>query len=275
MYRWTVEVTRRSSDDSTEIVRLFEWGEYRGLEEVATTVDGRPLRRRRETADGDLVFTEAMRYRSDGTLRETRRCRPTEDEGETECITIRYGDGGSSWTELIETPDEVSVRRFDAAGRPTYEREEPIDRDDTAPPREVWFEYDQSGLIERRVVEGDRRERYRYADGRVVSEAVHEGRRLVRSVEREFDEEGRIVLAEVLAEGRAYQEAWEYDNGGHRMVRSVGGRQTVVEERDENDSGVTTRFRDGEAVVREIVERGEVIRREILLEGEVIRVEER
>ncbi|MFP4152996.1 MAG: hypothetical protein ACLFSV_09130 [Alkalispirochaeta sp.] len=266
---WAVSVERDApgARRTEETVSLYRYGEYRGGERLYLDADGLPRVRERFDAEEQTLFTEEFRRRSDGSIREVYRC-----DGDGACVSHRYGPVAAGSDEYVDRGELVEIRRFDDAGRPVYtRREEPAG----APVREEWFEYDDSGLAERRVLAGDIRETYRYTDGRITFEERRQGRRVVASVSRRFDDDDRLIELSAVENGVERTERWDYErDGGYTMERRVAGIPVVTEERDGAGNGSTTRYRNGVPVIREYYRDDAIYRREILSDGEVIRVEE-
>jgi len=266
---WTVSVEPGGdrSRPAMETVRLYRFGEFQGGERVYLDRDGVPRVRERFDTEERLLFTEEIRRRPDGSIREIYRC---DDDGE--CVSHRYGPVTTGSDEYVDRGEVVEIRRFDDAGRPVYTRR----MESGTPVREEWFEYDDSGLRERRVEAGDVLETYRYTEGRITFEERRRGRRVVASTTRRFDDDGRLIELSAVENGVERIERWSYTgDGGYTMERREGASLVVTAERDPTGNGVTTRYRNGTPVVREYFLEGTLDRREILSDGEVIRVEER
>lgn len=294
---WALAVRREevSRDRRVEVAQLYRDGTYQGYERTELTGrDQRPIQRERFDQDDDLLFREEFRYRQDGTLRETLR---TDSDGET--VLILYGMADDGWDEYVQAPGYTLLRRFDDRGRPAYTRREEraesfgeapapeggsdsetdaeggAGADTPGPVREEWFSYRSGRLIERRVHAGDRRELYRYRDGEIVFEEIRAGGRVVRTVERTFDEDGRPAEVIVREAGTVQREVWSYEpEGASEMERFVDGDRVFRERSTADGERTVTRYRDGETVVREFYVDDALYRRHIFVDGEIVRVEE-
>lgn len=263
-----VDTVRRPGGRRDERIYLYHNGTLAAVEEERFSSAGLPLFRGRYDPDGAMEFEEHFRYRSDGSLREVRRC-----DGADQCITIRYGLPSTAWDERLWSADESWVYRYDGAGRPEYIRRE---QDDVLT-REEWYTYPAPATVQRRVREGDEVVERLLRDGRVVEETVRRSGRIVRTVQREYDQDGRITEEQVIESGRVQVSRWEYESssgdGGYRLYRTVDGVPVLEEYRDDEGSGTTIRYRNGDVVVRETFRDDELVQRETFADGEVIRTE--
>ncbi|MDA3949798.1 MAG: hypothetical protein PF508_11315 [Spirochaeta sp.] len=278
---WALAVRQEetSRERLVEVARLYHNGVYRGYERTELTDRGvLPLERERFDQDDELLYREVFRYRRDGTLRETLR---TDAAGDT--VLILYGMAEDAWDEYVEAPDYTLLRRFDDRGRPAYTRREGrrdaaarADATATADTvREEWYSYRDGRMSERRVHEGERREVYRYRDGVIVFEVIRAAGRVVRTVERTFDEAGRVTEVIVREAGTVRREIWNHEtDGSFEMERIVDGDLVFRERTTADGEGTVTRYRAGEPVVREFYADDTLYRRHIFADGEIVRVEE-
>ncbi|MFA7566585.1 MAG: hypothetical protein WCY01_06125 [Alkalispirochaeta sp.] len=265
---WAVAVTSvsRSAERREEMVRLYHYGSLVSADGTVYSSDGRPQQRRRYDSEDKLLFEETFRYRSDGSLRETRRCSPAGD-----CTMIRYGRPVEGWDEFIQAPDYRAVHRFDQSGRPEYLRRD--NGDGTV--EEEWYRYDGPELQEHRVRRDGEERTYWYRDGRITVEEHRRDGRVVQTVTRRFDGTGRILEEVVRGGGTVQRDLWTYDETGrYVMVRTVDNVRKIEESRDPDGSGTTVRYQDGEMVMREHFRNGKATRREIIVDGRVVRTEE-
>lgn len=266
---WALAVRDSDSQDGGTVERLFlyHYGEFWGAEVVRYNAAGLPIERHRLDQEGETQFVETLRYRPDGTLRETRRCDPDDA-----CTTITFGLPGKGWSERIDDDDFVLLREFDPLGRPIYTRRESQETEEIW---EEWLTYEDGVLQERIVLNADVKTTTTYDGGRAVGETTEENGRLLETVARRFDDEGRLLYQQTVARDTTTTETWSYDeDGGWEMERRRNGVLLLRSWRDAGDSGRTTRYRDGRAVMREIYEAGVAVRREIISDGSVVRVEE-
>ena len=299
---WALAVHREEAPRSrvVEVARLYHNGIYHGYQRIELGGRGAlPLERERFDDDDELVYREIFRYRRDGTLRETLR---VDAAGDT--VLILYGMPEDSWDEYVQAPKYSLTHRFDERGRPEYTRREeqrvspesdaidrgaPAERPQspghTDPPaaepettdtvREEWFFYRDDRLAERRGADGERRELYRYRDGEIVHEEVQVDRRIVRTVERSFDDEGRVSEVIIREAGTVQREIWRREtDGAFEKERIVDGVRVALERTTADGDRTVTRYRHGEPVVREFYAEDSVYRRQIFADGEIVRVEE-
>jgi hypothetical protein len=273
--RWTVAVDMSAApgERTAETAWLFRAGEPVASERTIFSRDGLPLERRRTDNDGQPLFIETYRYRSDGSLREARRC-----DSDDRCVTILYGFPAESWDESVLAPEYRAVHLYDRQGRPEYILRE----EDGATEEEEWLTYDGPDLSVRRVRRNGEERTLTYEDGRVVSEVERRNGRLLREVTRRFDN-GRIAEEIVQSGGSVRRDIWLYErdgaddgteDGAYRKTREVDGVKTLEERRDGTGTGVTIRYEDGQEVVREYFRDGELQRREIIVNGRAVRTDE-
>ncbi len=263
-----VDTVRRPGGRRDERMHLYRDGVLVAVEDARFSAAGLPLYRGRREPDGTTEFEEHFRYRSDGSLREVRRC-----DAPGQCITIRYGLPSTAWDERLWLADENWVYRYDGAGRPEYIRRDK----DGVPLREEWYAYPAPAVVERRVREGDTVTDRILRNGRVVEETERRSGRVVRTVQREFDQNGRVTVERVVENGRVQISRWEYEDPsedrGYRLYRTVDGVPVLEELRNNEGTGTTVRYRNGIVVVREIYRDDELVQRETFADGEVIRTE--
>lgn len=267
--RWAVATksTPGESADRVERVDLFSFGEFRGREIIRYNAQGIPLERDRFDMNEELEYTERYRYRTDSTLRAVERC-----DSEKDCILVLFGLPENSWPEQIEGPEFQLLREFDHLGRPIYTRRS---SPGSTTIREEWIVYEEGRVRERTVREEGQTIVFEYRDGLVVAETAQEGTRRLFEIERQYDDERRLIREQRNERNKRATTTWEYDpDGGYMMERFENGVITLQMQRDTAGSGYTTRFQDGEPVVRETFQDGTAVRREIIVDDDVQRVEE-
>ena len=297
---WALAVHREEAprDRFVEVARLYHNGTYRGYERTELSDRGAlPLERERFDDDDELVYREMFRYRQDGTLRETLR---VDAAGDT--VLILYGMPEDSWDEYVQAPKYSLTHRFDERGRPEYTRREeqrvPVGRDR---PRRA-AERPQSPVIPMRrrlsrkrptpcgksgfsivtiasrsdvsLKENDENSTAT-ATAEIVHEEVQVDRRIVRTVERSFDDEGRVTEVIIREAGTVQREIWRREtDGAFEKERIVDGVRVALERTTADGDRTVTRYRHGEPVVREFYTDDSVYRRQIFADGEIVRVEE-
>ena len=257
-------VERDYEDGRLETVDFFS---YRG---------GRLFERRRENGDGDELFVERYRYKTEGLLRRVeRRFSAADATGSSEFL---YADD-----ELREEWHErggVSVLiRYDRSGRlvRTEERRDDVlvlseqffypegdDARDTPPVRSEGAEPEQGRRTETGFDES----------GRTIAERRYEDDELTE--EREFRYENDLLVLEIVRDEEGEQERrYDYDEDGER-VSEERTRDGVPERRIafDGDRRTEERYVDGELALIVEFDGEERVREQVVRDGEVVRERE-
>ncbi len=256
---WIVAVEGVGTGESLqeEYRLLFRDGTAVAGEHITYTSSGDVASRRRVDEDGSEILSERLTYRGDGTVRSVQRCDP---EG---CLTARFSPPGTGGNESIIGSSLALEIRFNTTSRPEYIR---TDRDGTV--TEEFLTYGEEGLTQRRVVRGEMVVTTTYAEGLLRSEEERQGQRVIRRVERTYDDQERPVREVETRRTLRRETQWDYGEGEEYVMERFENEELQLREEVTGDTTVRTHFRDGDPVFRESLVAGEVIRREIFVGGE-------
>lgn len=244
----------RLTADGLEERLLYTNATIVARERIERTSDGRPVAVTIEDGGGTLTEVQSYWYRSDGTLRGTRRC-----DAEGVCAEVRWAPPAAAGLERIDTPSGSLTVTSDANARPLSirtERDGVLEREE----RYVWS---GSNLVEMTAIDSDTTVTTRYRDGLEVARTTIEDGRVVSREQIVRDAEGRIIERATTERGVTTVETITTVDGQEvRETRRAGVlvRQVVVDGAREE----TTLFRDGVPVVRERREDGELVSRDAL-----------
>ncbi len=241
-----------------------------------TYASSRLVRVRVVAADGSLVYTDDYLYTSRGSLREVRRA---SGKGATRVSWFVEGRSGIA-EEREQSGDDLYIARYDTHGR-VVEREtragkELVSREDFTYRADTGHPGGQALLlssVEKRPASGRTILRAYDADGRLQTETVSEGDKVIEETGYTRDDKGRVTRK--LRRSSAGLEEWRYalDDKG-KTTREEFFRRGSLEKitlYGPNDSRTEELYQGGALFLKVSYEGERRIREEVYVDGKLVR----
>lgn len=207
---------------------------------------------------GNLLYSDHLRYRPDGSLRSLLRCR-----GESECIDVRYG---ASSEQILSKENLILAFTYDDRSR--------IIRSEDETGRITEYTYNAGSLVEESAVLGSREETIQYRDGLPVNRVVRDGDLEVEREEKTYDTEGRLLNSRLTTRRSLRETRYRYEPTQIVEEYLNGNLERTIETIEDESTGVVreveTRYSHAMKVLIIYRNNGVRVREETLRDGQVV-----
>ena len=243
---WAMAVLPSERNDGMVFHLLFADGELVGGEVIQKNAANQTISSRRYDRNLASLLETYLVYRGDGTLRSVEQCY------DQRCTIARFAAPATNDPESITSDDRSLYLVYDQAAKLAFER---VERGEMV--SEERYTYQEGRLIQTVRIAGSEEHHRFYTDGRVTREQWFTNGRPIRTVERVFDEQGRVVtlLSTVRRSTERSEFSYRADNS-YTMQRHQDDQLVLTERFEPGVDGrqsVTLRqyLRDGRVVMEE------------------------